>query len=219
MVLAALLLGLILALHYANMHHQLQPQRLQQVVANAGPAAPLLYIALYSLTPVLMLPGLPVTLAGGILFGPFWGVVYAIVGATCGATLAFLTGRYLGRDWLAKRLQHSQLRHLDEQVAVHGWKVLAFTRLVPLFPFNLLNYAFGLTRIRLSTYILVSALCMLPACIAYIVFSSSLLELITGQISPTFIIGLGLILAVSLIPLWYRRRRQVPTEDPFASLE
>jgi uncharacterized membrane protein YdjX (TVP38/TMEM64 family) len=83
--------------------------------------------------------------------------------------------------------------------------VVAFTRLIPLFPFNLLNYAFGLTRIGFRQYAVTTFLCMLPACIAFIVFSSSLLDLIRGKVSLTFVIGLLLVVLVSMFPLFYRR--------------
>jgi uncharacterized membrane protein YdjX (TVP38/TMEM64 family) len=87
----------------------------------------------------------------------------------------------------------------------HGWKMVAFTRLIPAFPFNLLNYAFGLTKIKFSHYAITTFFCMLPACIAFIVFSSSLLDLIRGKVSPGLIIGIGLIVLVSLIPLFYKK--------------
>jgi uncharacterized membrane protein YdjX (TVP38/TMEM64 family) len=90
-------------------------------------------------------------------------------------------------------------------VETHGWKVVAFTRLIPLFPFNLLNYAFGLTKIGFWPYAVATFICMLPGCIAFIVFSSSLLDLIRGKISTMFIIGIALIGLVSLIPFFYRR--------------
>jgi uncharacterized membrane protein YdjX (TVP38/TMEM64 family) len=83
--------------------------------------------------------------------------------------------------------------------------VVAFTRLVPLFPFNLLNYAFGLTKIGFLPYAVTTFFCMLPACIAYIVFSSSLLDLLRGKASPALIGGIVLLVAVSLIPALVKR--------------
>ncbi|MCD6527240.1 MAG: TVP38/TMEM64 family protein, partial [Desulfuromonas sp.] len=122
----------------------------------------------------MFIPGLPLTILGGILFGPVWGVVYTISGATCGACVAFLVARYLGRDWIRTKLTAPRWQKLDENVANNGWKVVAFTRLIPLFPFNLLNYAFGLTNIRFSHYAITSFICILPATIAFISLSSSL---------------------------------------------
>ena len=144
-------------------------------------------------------------MVGGILFEPFWGVVYTITGATIGASLAFLVARYLASNWVAKKLTGSKWEKLDAEVARHGWKVVAFTRLIPAFPFNLLNYAFGLTRVPFTHYLVTTFVCMLPACIAFIVFSSSIIGLIKGKVSSAAVLGLGLIALVSLIPVFYRR--------------
>ena len=124
------------------------------------------------------------------------------------ASLAFLVARYLARDWVAARLTGPRWERLDREVAEHGWEVVAFTRLIPAFPFNLLNYAFGLTRVPFAHYAAATFVCMLPACIAFIVFSSSLLGLIRGNISPAALLGVGLIVLVSLMPVLYRRFRQ-----------
>jgi uncharacterized membrane protein YdjX (TVP38/TMEM64 family) len=159
----------------------------------------------YTVAPALFLPGLPISIVGGVLFGPFWGVVYTIIGATAGACVAFLVARYLARDWVAAKLSSPRWRKLDKEVEKNGWKVVAFTRLIPLFPFNLLNYAFGLTGVRFSHYALATFLFMLPATIAFITFSSSLLDLVRGKVSPTFLVGLVLMVLVSLLPVFYRR--------------
>jgi uncharacterized membrane protein YdjX (TVP38/TMEM64 family)/Fe-S oxidoreductase len=191
-----------------------EQQTLRAWIADYSSLAPLVYMLVYAIAPALFLPGLPITIVGGILFGPFWGV-YTVIGATAGACVAFLVSRYLAREWVAARLKSPRWRRLDESVENHGWKVVAFTRLVPLFPFNLLNYAFGLTKIGFRQYTLTTSLCMLPACIAFIVFSSSLLDLIKGHISLNFIIGLVLIILVSLFPLFYRRhKKRQGEEDP-----
>jgi uncharacterized membrane protein YdjX (TVP38/TMEM64 family) len=145
---------------------------------------------------------------GGILFGPFWGVIYTITGATAGACLAFLVSRYIARDWVASKLKGPRWRRLDEGVERQGWKVVAFTRPIPVFPFNLLNYAFGLTKVRFLDYAVATFVFMLPACIAFIVFSSSLLDVLRGRISPAFIAGLLLIVAVSSIPIFYQRYKE-----------
>jgi uncharacterized membrane protein YdjX (TVP38/TMEM64 family) len=119
---------------------------LETWVSSAGAAGPLLFMALYALATVLFLPGSVITLAGGALFGPVWGTLWNLTGATIGASLAFLIARYLGADWVARRAG-PRLQSLNEGVSAEGWRFVAFVRLVPLFPFNLLNYALGLTRI------------------------------------------------------------------------
>ncbi|MDP3285000.1 MAG: TVP38/TMEM64 family protein [Desulfobacterales bacterium] len=203
-----LIMGGIAAIRLTGATRFLDQETLRNSIQSIGLWAPALYILLYTLAPVLFLPGLPITLVGGILFGPFWGVIYTIFSATAGACLAFLVARYVGRDWVSGKFKSPRWRKLDEGVERQGWKVVAFTRLIPLFPFNLLNYAFGLTKIGFIPYAVTSFICMLPACIAFIVFSSSLFDIIKGKISPTFIIGISLIIAVSLIPVFYRYYKQ-----------
>jgi uncharacterized membrane protein YdjX (TVP38/TMEM64 family) len=207
--------AMILAFRLTGAAQYLDQEMLRQWIGGYGGLGPFVYIIIYALAPSLLLPGLPLTIAGGILFGPFWGVVYAITGATIGACLAFLVARYIARDWVETKLRSPKWRRLDEGVEKQGWKVVAFTRLIPLFPFNLLNYAFGLTRIKFLHYAVATFFCMLPACIAFIVFSSSLLDLIKGKISLTFVAGLGLIILVSLIPLFYGRyKNKKGIDDP-----
>jgi len=183
----------------------LEQETLRTWIGGYGTLAPIIYILVYAVAPALFLPGLPITIVGGILFGPFWGVVYAITGATIGACVAFLVSRYLARQWVERQLKSPRWRRLDHGVEKHGWKVVAFTRLIPFFPFNLLNYAFGLTRIGFRPYAIATFVFMLPACIAFIVLSSSFLDLIRGKLSLTFIVGLALVILVSAFPPLYRR--------------
>ncbi len=207
------LAAVVVAARAGGISRYLDQHTLKAWIGSYGAWGPIVYIFVYAVTPALFLPGLPVTLAAGILFGPFWGVIYAIFGATAGASVAFLVSRYLARQWVEGQLRSSRWRRLDESVEKHGWKVVAFTRLIPIFPFNLLNYAFGLTKIGFRQYAVTSFICMLPACIAFIVFSSSLLDLVRGKVSVTFIIGMILILLVSFIPLAYKRHKAKHGKD------
>ena len=134
---------------------------LQSWVEGSGAAAPLLFMLAYAVATVLFLPGSLLTLAGGALFGPLWGTLYSLTGATLGATLAFLVARYLAADWVTRKAS-GKLQQMIEGVENEGWRFVAFVRLVPVFPFNFLNYALGLTRIRLWHYVLASYVCMLP---------------------------------------------------------
>ncbi len=135
-------------------------------VTQAGWIAPLAFVAGYAIATVFFLPGLIFTLAGGALFGPVYGTLYNLSGATLGATLAFLLARYLAHGWVEQQAG-GRLQQLIAGVEREGWRFVAFVRLVPLFPFNLLNYALGLTRIRLSHYIITTFIFMAPAGAAY----------------------------------------------------
>lgn len=203
-----LIIALIAGLHFSGITKNFDSQMLRQRVEAIGPLAPLAFILLYSLAPALFLPGLPITIAGGVLFGPFFGVVYSITGATIGASISFLVSRYIARNWIESKLDTPKWQNFFESVEKNGWKIIAFTRLVPLFPFNLLNYAFGLTPIKFLPYAITSFICMLPACIAFIVFSSSFIDLLKGNISSEFLMGIILIAIVSAIPMILKKFRK-----------
>jgi len=186
----------------------LAEERLRAWIDGFGAWGPVVYVLIYSVAPVFMAPGLPLTVAGGVLFGPFWGVVYVAIGATIGASAAFLVARRMGREWVEGLMKGGgRVAELDRRTREKGWKIVAFTRLVPLFPYNFLNYAFGLTGIGFLTYAAASFVFMLPGIIAYVVFSSSLLDLLSGNVSREFLIGLLLVLLVSLVSVLYKRLR------------
>jgi len=203
-LLLAFIVAAIVSIKFAGLDEYLDQERLRALIADYGAWGPVIYVVIYSIAPSFMLPGLPITVIGGVLFGPIGGTVYTSIGATIGASIAFLIARYLGRGWVEAMLK-GRWKELDSEVERQGWKIVAFTRLTPLFPFNLLNYAFGLTRIRFSHYLAASFIFMLPGIIAYVMFSSSLLGLLKGNVSKEFLIGLILIIAVSAIPIAYKR--------------
>jgi uncharacterized membrane protein YdjX (TVP38/TMEM64 family) len=163
LLLAVVVAGIAAAFYWRE---QLSIEVLTLRVGQLGWLAPLVFIACYAAGAVLFLPGLVFTLAGGVLFGPLYGTLYNLTGATLGATLAFLAARYIASDWAAQRTG-KRLRQLVDGVEEEGWRFVAFVRLVPLFPFNLLNYALGLTNIRLSHYIISSFVFMTPGGAAY----------------------------------------------------
>lgn len=203
-LLLTLIVAAIVSIKLSGLDEYLDQERLRALIASYGAWGPVVYMLIYSIAPSLMLPGFPITVVGGMLFGPVGGTVYTSIGATIGASIAFLIARYMGRGWVEAMLK-GRGRELDSEVERQGWKVVAFTRLIPLFPFNLLNYAFGLTRIKFSHYFLASFLFMLPGIIAYVVFSSSLLGLLKGNVSKEFLIGLLLVIVVSAIPIAYKK--------------
>jgi len=142
-------------------------------VASLGIWGPFIYIALYILACVLFLPGSILTLGGGVLFGVVKGSIIVSISATLGATCAFLVGRYLAREWVAKKIQaNEKFKAIDDAVAREGWKIVGLTRLSPVFPFNLLNYAYGLTRVSLRDYFFASWIGMMPGTIMYVYIGS-----------------------------------------------
>ncbi len=183
---------------------------LEARVGGAGAAAPLIFVGLYALATVLFLPGAVLTLAGGALFGPLWGTLYNLIGATLGAALAFLIARHLAGDWVQARAKGLRAR-LIQGVEAEGWRFVAFTRLVPLFPFNLLNYALGLTRIRFLPYVLATLVFMLPGAVAYTYLGFAGREAVAGEgLIRNGLIALALLATVAFLPRLVARLRQRP---------
>jgi uncharacterized membrane protein YdjX (TVP38/TMEM64 family) len=146
----AVALVLVAAVSWALANRQrFDPMTLEQTIRDLGLWAPLAYAGAYVAITILLLPGSLLGIIGGALFGPVWGTLYTLIAATVGATLAFLMARYLASDWIAAKTG-GRLKQLIEGVEREGWRSVAVTRLVPLIPFNILNYALGLTRIRLD---------------------------------------------------------------------
>ena len=138
-------------------------------ISDLGPWGPVFFILLYMFATVLFIPGLIPTMAAGVLFGVPQGTVLVSISSISGATMAFLIGRYLARDWVAGKIRGNQkFEAIDVAVAQEGWKIVGLTRLSPVFPFNLLNYAFGLTQVSLKDYVLASWVGMLPGTVMYV---------------------------------------------------
>ncbi len=138
-------------------------------VADLGIWAPLVFVVIYVAATVLLIPGSVLTLGAGAVFGLGWGLLWVTLGANLGAQASFLTGRYLARDWVTRKIAgNAAFRALDQAVAEEGWKIVGLTRLSPAFPFTLLNYAFGLTRVSLRHYALATFFGMMPGTVLYV---------------------------------------------------
>jgi uncharacterized membrane protein YdjX (TVP38/TMEM64 family)/rhodanese-related sulfurtransferase len=207
-VLAVVVAGIIVAFMYRE---QFDAAALEQWVQEAGLAGPLVFMAIYAIATVFFLPGSVLTLAGGALFGPILGTFYNLTGATIGAVLAFLVARYLASDWVEQKAG-GRLKQLKQGVEGEGWRFVAFVRLVPLFPFNLLNYALGLTRIRLSHYLIATYLFMLPGAIAYTYLGYAGREAVAGSegLIQKALLALALLAVVAFLPRLIGRLRRGP---------
>ena len=208
LVMAVVVAGIAVAFMYRE---QFDTTALEQWVQNAGFAGPLVFMAIYAIATVFFLPGSVLTLAGGALFGPVLGTFYNLTGATIGAVLAFLVARYLASDWVEQKTG-GRLKQLKQGVESEGWRFVAFVRLVPLFPFNLLNYALGLTRIRLSHYLVASYLFMLPGAIAYTYLGYAGREAVAGSegLIQKGLLALALLAVVAFLPRLIGRLRRGP---------
>jgi uncharacterized membrane protein YdjX (TVP38/TMEM64 family) len=142
-------------------------------IRGLGPLAPVAFVAIYIVACVAFVPGSILTIGGGVIFGVVRGSIYVSIAATLGATAAFLVGRYFARDWVSEKLQgNAKFKAIDLAVGREGWKIVFLTRLSPVFPFNLINYAYGLTRVTLRDYFFASWLGMIPATVLYVYIGS-----------------------------------------------
>ncbi len=186
---------------------------LEQWLNQAGIWTPVLFMLIYAIGTVLFLPGSVMTLVGGALFGPIFGTFYNLTGATLGAVISFLIARYLASDWVEQKTG-GRLKQLKTGVEQESWRFVAFVRLVPLFPFNLLNYALGLTRIKLSHYLIATYIYMLPGGFAYTYLGYAGREAAAGSegLIQTGLIALALLAVVAMLPRLVRHFRKPPAK-------
>jgi uncharacterized membrane protein YdjX (TVP38/TMEM64 family)/rhodanese-related sulfurtransferase len=203
------LLGLVAAAVWTVLHRdQIDVASLEAEVRSLGAWAPVAYVSLFAAATLAFVPGLVFALAGGALFGPVWGSLWNLLGAAIGSSFAFLIARYPAGD-LVSRKAGGLLQRLIGGVDAEGWRFVAFVRLVPLFPFNLSNYALGLTRIPFLHYVVASAIGMVPGAVAYTWLGYAGRGALAGEATAVRygLLGLGLIAAIAVMPRLIARLR------------
>ena len=174
-------------------HHNLQEilHYTLQWIQNLGWVSAIAFIILYIVATIALIPGSILTLGAGVVFGVFWGSVYVLVGAILGETCAFLLGRYLARDWISRKIRKNKVFWaLNRALNREGLKIILLTRLSPIFPFSLLNYAFGVTGVSLRDYFL-GSIGIIPMTVTY-VYLGSLAEDLASIGEPTQLANPGL---------------------------
>ena len=206
-VLSGLFLLSLIILGFIYREH-ISADALQHWVEQAGIWGPIAFVIIYIAATVLFIPGSLITLAAGAIFGPWLGGVYALIGATIGASLSFLLARFLIANW-ARNKASGTLEKLSKGIEAEGWRFVAFVRLVPLFPFNALNYALGLTRIPFVAYAITSFISMAPGTIAYTWLGFASREAASGSKDSVqnIIIALALLAVVIFLPRFIKRLR------------
>lgn len=199
-VAVVLIAAVVVAFRYFN-GQELLKQAIDWV-GQLGAWGPIIFIGIYIVAAVLFVPASVLTLGAGAVFGVVWGSVYVSIASTLGATAAFLVGRYFARDVVARKIDgNDRFAAIDQAVASEGWKIVGLTRLSPVFPFTLLNYAFGLTQVKLRDFVLASWIGMMPGTVMY-VYIGSLAQAATGEHERTtgewVLYGVGLIATVAV---------------------
>jgi uncharacterized membrane protein YdjX (TVP38/TMEM64 family) len=183
--------------------------------ADLGVWGPVLFVLFFMVAAVFLLPASAMCLTAGAVFGLIKGALLVMAGATLGATAAFLVGRYFARDWVkAKVAHHPHFAAIDAAVGREGWKIVLLARLCPIFPFILLNYALGLTSVRLRHYVVASAIGMILPMTVLVYIGSLANAATTGGQTPAkwALYGVGLIAIVIATIYITRLARRALTE-------
>jgi uncharacterized membrane protein YdjX (TVP38/TMEM64 family) len=172
-----------------------------------------LFILIYILQTSFSLPGATImTLAGGFLFGSLWGPLYVNIGATTGATLAFLAARYLFHHWVERKFG-DRLGPIQDGFAKNAFSYLLTLRLIPFFPFFLVNLLSGLTRVKVSTYVVATAVGIIPGSVVYTFAGRQLgtINALSELVSPRLLLAFSLLGLLMLVPVIYRKFTETRT--------
>lgn len=200
------LVSIILILFFLGGKAGINFSSIQGFVHQQGMLAPLIFIFIYTIGPVFLMPITPLSAAAGLLFGPVWGTVYSVIGATSGASATFFVSRYLLKDLIAKKTS-PKIMYVQDRVEKEGWKFIFLARITPFFPFNLQNYFFGVTKIRFITFLWASALSLIPGAFVYVYIGSAGKAALSGDSGTTYkiIIAFALLILISVFPYLIRK--------------
>jgi uncharacterized membrane protein YdjX (TVP38/TMEM64 family) len=187
---------------YFGLYQYLTPQRIRDFVVSFGIWAPITYIVIYFLRTFVLFSASVLSVAGGLAFGPFWGTVYTVIGATLSSMTAFLLVRWLGRGFMDSVCKSCgpAVEGLDEKIGNRGFWIILFLRLIPLFPYEGINLAAGLSKIPLWQYSLATFLGIIPGSFAYNYLGGSLMDIKDTKI----LLAIALVLLVIFIPTLYK---------------
>ena len=214
-LLLAIVIAAIFLVWRFDVRSLLNPEAVRLWVESFGVLSPLVFMLAYAMTTLFFIPSSPFSIAAGIIFGPFLGTLYVVVGATVGATCAFLLARYLGEAFVERivKTKFHQLYEYDERLRENGLSAVLFLRLVPLFPFNGLNFGLGLTLVSFRSYLLGTLVGIIPGSFAFVYFGSSLASMNSGRIGIAVGLLLILIFAFPLHGRIRRRRKELMSQN------
>ena len=203
LILVVILIAVISFVKITNVEQYLTKEHITAMVDGAGVFGVVVFGALYALATIFFLPGTPLTIISGFLFGGVAGTVTVVIGASIGAGISFLIARYFGKEFTDRLLKDrfKKLYEYDEKLEANGFITTLFLRLVPLFPFNGLNFALGLTKVKFRDYILATFLGIIPGSFILVNIGSSA----TNIKSPKLYLFIGLFVLLALIPGCYKK--------------
>lgn len=215
LVLLFIILGFVIALKTGIVEKIQDVEAMQNFFDSFGVWGYLVFILVYVASCVFMLPGSMLTIIAGIVFGPIVGGFISLVGAIFGATAAFLIAKYVARGLIEDKIGKNEMfRKIDDGVEKNGTSFLILTRLVPVFPFSFQNYAYGLTKIKLGTYFIISLICMAPGAFIYAYMAG---EIVTNGFSAGLLIKFAIagvmLFLISLIPKYIAKKKRINMDE------
>lgn len=172
-MLAMALFGLVVVLYAMRKYGYFSADAVVFFLKSHPVMAPVVFIAVYAVMVVCLVPTLPLNLGAGLIWGPYWGGALTVIGAGLGSAAAFLAARHIASEYLNKKFNHPAWLWLRNEIQVKQWKAVAFTRINPIFPFGPSSYFFGLTPIRFSRYIVTTLISIVPLSILFASLGSS----------------------------------------------
>lgn len=202
------LLGLFLG-RYLLTNYGLNPQAIRDYLLSFGPWALLVYIIVYTFRPLIFFPASILSIAGGLVFGPLFGTIYTVIGASLGALLSFGIARFLGRDFV-KPLLKGKLGQCDAFAERNSFSVVLFMRLLPIFPFDMISYGAGLCGVKPVAYIMATIVGIIPGTFAYVYLGSSLMA--PQYIAVAVVLFIVLVRGPVLVRRYLVKRKGLPSE-------
>ncbi|WAM34073.1 TVP38/TMEM64 family protein [Caldicellulosiruptor morganii] len=192
----------IFALIYAEKEHTLTPRYIKQYISHFGIWSPVMFLILYSVKSfIIFIPAGIFMLAAGLSFGTFFGALILIVGTLLSSTIGFVFARYFGKDYVQKKLQNTKFSNLGSRIAQKGFLIILLLRLVPILPYDAINYICGLSRIKYRDFILATLIGTIPACFLYAYLGENLLK----PFSKGFYLSIILVILISLTPMIFAK--------------
>ncbi|TYS54412.1 TVP38/TMEM64 family protein [Sutcliffiella horikoshii] len=194
-VLLAILVGSLIFINHNYLN--IRPEGIREWILSFGILAPVIYIVLYTIRPLILFPASILSLAAGLAFGALWGTVYTILGATLGAVVAFLVAKKFGKNITKNKPSNVRVKKVQSQMEVNGFFYVLLLRLIPLFNFDLISYLAGLSKVKLSHFVLATVIGIIPGTFAYNFLGSSFV----GDNKSIIIFAVVVFILISVLPL------------------
>jgi uncharacterized membrane protein YdjX (TVP38/TMEM64 family) len=189
----------------------IEPEMIQNFLNRLGIWAPIIYVLLYTIGTILLLPSTPLNLSGGALFGIWWGTFWTALAAIIAAIVSFYYGRTIGRDWVQSKFG-DRIKTLDAEIQQGGVFYLFAIRLLPIIPYGIVNFVAGLTSITFKDYVIGTVLGTVPGILPFVMIGAGIQAISQGDLLP-LMIAFALVGILVFGATWYRRHRQSPVAD------